>query len=47
MVLGPSVKGFGGADDRYIKKYAMMKVITLLHVFLFLIIVSCCFPHSK
>ncbi|XP_021934296.1 transcription elongation factor SPT5-like [Zootermopsis nevadensis] len=26
MFLSASVNGFGGADDRYIKKYAMMKV---------------------
>jgi hypothetical protein len=31
-----TTNGFGGADDRYIKKYAMMKVSTFLHVSNFL-----------
>jgi hypothetical protein len=40
-----SANGFGGADDRYIKKYAMMKVSTFLHVshFLLVRVAACCF----
>jgi hypothetical protein len=37
---GASVEGFNGADDRYIKKYAMMKVSAFLHASFFLIIPS-------
>jgi hypothetical protein len=37
MLWSASVKGFGGADDRYIKKYAMMKVRTFLRVCLVII----------
>lgn len=47
MFLSASVNGFGGADDRYIKKYAMMKVITFLHISLFLKIVSSFLPNYK
>jgi hypothetical protein len=41
LIWSASVKGFSGADDRYIKKYAMMKVSAFLHASFFLIIAPC------
>jgi len=38
LFWGASVEGFSGADDRYIKKYAMMKVSAFLHASFSLII---------
>jgi hypothetical protein len=38
LFWGASVEGFSGSDDRYIKKYAMMKVSAFLHASFFLII---------
>jgi hypothetical protein len=47
LFWGASVEGFSGADDRYIKKYAMMKVSAFHHASFFFITAPCYILTAK